>query len=345
MEQQLDTPQSIQENQPEITVRPLPRWQRLLRSPLPVLVAAFALALGMWMVDFQPVSSDSTKLNAAYEPTVSDSELLNLKSPVWSEDRKNSLSKETDANGNPTGKLSTTVVPLSAQYIAPEQGGSILQLRARAAFNDKTMAVLVQWQDNTKNVFSEVGKNIYTDSVAVEFPLILLPGHQPFRCMGQPDSQVNIWQWKAERDPGVAGDSRIVTGSGKAVKNYVGPGIGFLQDTANLDPDSSASYDEATHTWSVIFSRPLSLGDNKTAAQFNPGDATTIAFAVWDGGNGERLSKKAVSTWVDFVLQPGNTTTQTIINFATIGGIGLVGLIAIVIAWRVLPAPKKPAAA
>jgi len=346
MEQQVVAPQAEVESQPQpVTgaVKTPGKWRRLSRSPLFVLGLGLGLALVMWMVDFQPVSSDATKLTAAYEPTVSDADLLNISSPVWNADRQNNVSKETDLNGNPTHKISTTVIPLSAQYLASQQGGSILQVQARAAFNDKSMAVLVQWQDDTKDVATIPDKQTYSDAVAVEFPVKLVAGHQPFRCMGQTDAQVNIWQWKAERDP-IAGDARLVTqGGGKAVKSYLGPGLGYLKDSTDIDPDSTASYDANTKTWSVIFRRSLSSRSELTSTQFYPGDATISAFAVWNGGAGERLSKKAVSTWVDFILQPGQQTTQTIINVLTVGGLGLVGIIAIIIAWRILPGTKRPA--
>ncbi len=316
---------------------------RLVRSPVMLLGAAMALAIFMWMADFQPVSSDSTKLTAAYEPGVSDAEFLNLKSPVWSEAHPNDISKETDASGNLTHKLSTTVVPLSAQYLAPQQGGSILQVQARAAFNDKSMAILLQWQDNTMNTGSLVTQNTYSDAAAVEFPLQVIPGHQPFRCMGQSDAEVNIWQWKAERQRGLGHDDTtlVSTASGSAVKNYVGPGLGYLKDTSVIDPDSAASYDSNTHTWSVIYRRPLAVGDVKSATQFLPGQATTIAFAVWDGGAGERLSKKAVSTWVDFILQPGEQNTQNMINIISLVGVAVLLFAAVAIAWRVLPNPTR----
>lgn len=317
-----------------------------------VLLVAFAVSLGMWVVDFQPVSSDTNKLTVSYEPTASDADLLNLNSPIWQENRTNNLSAEIDANGNLTHKVSTTIVPLSAQYIAAPQGGSVLQVKARAVYNDNTMAVLLQWQDNTKNFTSDVAKGTYSDAVAVEFPVQLVVGHQPFRCMGQSDAEVAIWQWKAEREKAIAGQSALVINSkGSAVKPYLGPGIGYLKDTNAYNPESNASYDEATHTWSVILRRPMTANDQPgytgspgqlASLNFTQGSATSIAFAVWDGGAGERLSKKAVSTWVDFLFQPGDATAQNIINFAAVGGLGVAMIIAIALAWKFLPNPGKP---
>lgn len=319
-------------------------WQHRLSSPLALISFAFAVALTMWMADFQPVSSDTTKLNVAYEPTVSDADFLNLNHPVWSADRTNKQSKETDASGQPTGKVSTTVIPLSSQYIMPQEGGSVLQMTARAIFNDKTMAVLVQWQDNTRNATNNYAKNEYSDAVALEFPVALVAGHTPFRCMGQSDSEVNIWQWKAERERVVAGDSTIVVGRNeRAVKNYLGPGAGYLKAADGLEPDSTASYDEATKTWSVVFRRALQVGSAKEATQFSPAQATLIAFAIWDGGAGERLSKKAVSTWVDFIFQPGDANPQSFVNILTMGGVSLLLIVTVAIAWKVLPNPNRPA--
>jgi DMSO reductase family type II enzyme heme b subunit len=355
MEQQTVVPQHKITSQPgdpqANTVRSRQGWLRFGRSPLAVLLMAFAISMAMWVVDFQPVSSDTNKLTVAYEPTATDADLLNLNSPVWQENRTNTLSKEIDASGNLTNKISTTIIPLSAQYLAAPHGGSVLQLRTRAVYNDKTMAVLVQWQDETKNFINDVAKGTYSDAVALEFPVKLVAGHQPFRCMGQSDAEVAIWQWKAERERAIAGDATLVTNAkGSAVKPYMGPGIGFLKDTNAYNPDSTASYDEATKTWSVIFRRPMTTNDEKgrtgspgqlESLNFTQGTATNIAFAVWDGGAGERLSKKAVSTWVDFLFQPGDLTTQNMINLAAVGGLGVLMIVAIALAWRFLPNPER----
>lgn len=332
----------INQEQP-ISSRPPKKWYAFLGTPFVMLSLALGLAIGMWLIDFQPVSSDTTKLTVAYEPTITDDEMLDMNNPVWSDQRRNDISRETDPNGNPTNSLSTTVIPMSGQYIAPQEGGSILQVKARAVFNDKTMAVRVEWQDNTKNLRSVIGTNEYSDAVALEFPLKLVAGHQPFRCMGQSDAQVNIWQWKAEREKAVTGDGRIVVNSNNtAVKNYLGPALGYLKDSPLTSPDSTASYNEQTKTWTVIFRRGLGAGDEKNATRFKPGEATLIAFAVWDGGAGERLSKKAVSTWVDFIYQPGESTTQSIINILTMGGLGLMMVVVIILAWKMLPTTTRP---
>lgn len=334
------------------------RKPRLPAKPVLMLSLAFLLALGMYVVNFQPVRSESTNLTAVYIPDVSDEQLLDFNNKAWDPNRNDPASLQANQ------KVDTTVVPLSAQYIAQQNGGSITQLTARAAFNDKTMAVLLTWNDNTENLGDEninTDHPTYSDAAAVEFPLEVVAGKQPFRCMGQTDAKVNIWQWKAERDLTVGGDNangqnydpygEITTPSGSRTpaKNFLGPGIGYLVDPGSDNPMAKAKYDPQNHTWSVIFERALLNGHPDKGVQFVPPEgggagqigSTQIAFAVWDGGNGERLSKKAVSTWVNLNFETGNTQPQGVTNVVNVGVIALVTIVVIFLAWRLLPSASK----
>jgi DMSO reductase family type II enzyme heme b subunit len=323
--------------------------KNLFRSPLVMLGIALGLAIAMWALNFQPVSSDTTKLVAVY---VKDANLLDPNSPAWNPDRTDTISNEVDASGKPTQKTSTTVVPLSAQYLLAPQGGSVLNLQARAAWNGTEMAVRVSWHDPTKNVTGDSADQLktFSDAVAIEFPLEeLIPGRTPFRCMGQSEGErrVNIWQWKAERDADLTPNPIRNAPGDKAVKNYIGPGPGYLIDPAKDDPDSKAFYDPQTQTWNVIFKRSLLTGDKANSTQFTQSTAgnvkaSQIAFAVWDGGNGERLSKKAVSTWVDLGFEAGDTDAQNISNFTNLGIVLALSAIVLIGAWRLLPNTKRP---
>jgi complex iron-sulfur molybdoenzyme family reductase subunit gamma len=314
-----------------------------------MLGVALGLATLMWAFNFQPVSSDTTKLVAVYDPTAN---LLDPNSPVWNPDRTDPKSNEVNADGKPSGKTSTTIVPLSSQYILAPQGGSALNLQARAAWNGSEMAIRVTWQDTSKNVTGDSAdqSKTFSDAVAVEFPLEeLVPGRTPFRCMGQSEAErrVNIWQWKAERDPEETSTPIRSNPTDKAVKNYVGPGAGYLIDPAQDDPDSKSFYNAQDKTWTVIFKRSLLTGNAGNSSQFTQSTAgnvkaSQIAFAVWDGGNGERLSKKAVSTWVDLGFQAGDTDAQNISNFTNIGIVAVLTIIVMVGAWRLLPNTRRP---
>lgn len=325
--------------------------RKFYQSPLVMIGGAFLLALLMWATNFQPVSSEATKLTAVYAP---GENIFDLDSKVWDENR-------TWAK-NDNKPIATTVVPLSGQFYIKPYGGSILEVKARAAHDGTDIAVWLQWKDESLNAAGNTVDLLktFSDAAAIEFPLDPVPGRQPFRCMGQTDALVNIWQWKAERDGDITrelGTEPVRASAGsKAAKNYIGPNAAYLIDPAQDDPDTKARYDANTKTWTLLFKRNLEASDRKVATFFKnlqagvgtPGSslgatafATQIAFAIWDGGNGERLSKKAVSTWVDLAVQEGNTAPQAIGNYVNMIGIGLVSIVAIILTWRLLPGNRR----
>jgi len=53
--------------------------------------------------------------------------------------------------------------------------------------------------------------------------------------------------------------------------------------------------------WRVIFSRALDSTESEDIL-FSPGKVYSIAFAAWDGENGERNGQKSTSQWVSFKL-------------------------------------------
>jgi|GEM_PF-1064847 len=333
-------PSDVSVAQPEpVTGRK--RLKTLIRPQVLVLAGAFGMALLMWVFNFQPVSSESTKLTAPYLPTMGGT-FLDLNSPVWN-----------DSAPLPGGnKVDAAIVPLSGQYFIKEYGGSITQVRAKAVHDGQKFAVWVQWQDNSKNVTGDSAdqSKTFSDAVAVEFPLNLQPGHSAFRCMGQQGAEVNIWQWKAERDADqtrpLGYDPIRSNGASKAAKNWVGPNAAYLIDPSSYDPDSKSYYDPTSKTWTVIFERQIKSENLKTAAQLagvKAGDefGTQVAFAVWDGGNGEKLSKKAVSSWVDLTLARGDTAPQLVSDLTNLGIWAALLIGSIVVAWRFLPAGNR----
>ena len=49
--------------------------------------------------------------------------------------------------------------------------------------------------------------------------------------------------------------------------------------------------------WSVVFIRPISTADANDAQLDKLGDYVPVAFAIWDGSNGERDGLKSVTSW------------------------------------------------
>lgn len=233
-------------------------------------------------------------------------------------------------------------VPLSAQTVTrpilPQT--NVKSITARALYNDTQIAILVEWADKTKND-EVIAPEDFRDAVAVEFPL---GDPLPFVCMGQANGNVNIWQWKADwqaeltawqdmetrfpnmdvnyypfaqgahpspKDytdpnyvPALAAGNLLAAPHVSSVENLVAGGFGTLtsQPPSNQDVQGFGAW--TNDQWRVIFSRDLSSAapdDVKLAT----GKVYSIAFAAWDGANGERNGQKSVSQWVSLQLGGG----------------------------------------
>ena len=55
--------------------------------------------------------------------------------------------------------------------------------------------------------------------------------------------------------------------------------------------------------WRVVFLRRLSPRSTGDVA-FRPGQSVRIAFAVWDGSQGDRDGQKSVTIWHDLAVAP-----------------------------------------
>lgn len=86
-----------------------------------------------------------------------------------------------------------------------------------------------------------------------------------------------------------------------AVENLNASGVGTI--TAQ-PPEAQVVQGQgrwADGRWRVVFVRALRT-PNPRDAQFAPGETSAVAFAVWDGAEGDRNGQKAVSVWQRLVL-------------------------------------------
>lgn len=278
-------------------------------------------------------------------------------------------------------------VPLSAQTITIPylNKTNVKTIKARALRNDRQLAILVEWSDATQDD-TLVRVQDFRDAVAVQFPLITTV--EPYICMGMAGVDVNIWQWKADWQADIAArqdmetaypnmnvdfypfaqtalpapadytDPNYVTAyqAGNLfaqvhttpVENLIAGGFGTLTSLP-IDNQRVQGYGVyANGQWRVIFARDLktTLPDN---AQFDPGKSYPLAFAAWDGANGERNGQKSVSQWISLNInkpvaaaQPAAArnsllasidTTQVVI-LAIVGTLLLVAVGAS-IAWKI----------
>ncbi|MDS0282076.1 ethylbenzene dehydrogenase-related protein [Haloarcula onubensis] len=179
----------------------------------------------------------------------------------------------------------TATVPLaSAPSSVPNANDTTVeQVRVQAARGDGRLYLRLRWADATRDTAAN-STRAFADAVAVEMPVNT--SARPPIAMGGPTNRVNVWYWN-----GATGGQELLAG-----------GAGSTTRMADATVEANASY--RNDTWTVQYSRPLDgPGENRTTV---PEDRDLdVAFAVWNGSNGERAGQKAVSEWYYFPFGAG----------------------------------------
>jgi hypothetical protein len=230
-------------------------------------------------------------------------------------------------------------IPLSAQNIAPPYGGgAIRSVTARAQHDAERVYFLLEWTDLDPD--ASVAANLdFTDAAALQFPIT--DDATPY-TMGGPEHPVNIWQWKAvwqsdiesgfetsaERWPNALVDRyphpddplyrpAESLGNLNAQRNRVTPiedlvaqGFGTLTTAETQQVLGAGEWRD--NQWRVVFSRSLASSESQLAS-FDTATATPVAFAVWDGGAGDRNGQKSIAQFIDvhFVEEAAAPETPT----------------------------------
>jgi mono/diheme cytochrome c family protein len=109
-------------------------------------------------------------------------------------------------------------------------------------------------------------------------------------------------------------DSTFVTGWGAGnivsdpsrlspAEDLVAQGFGTLTARPRSDQSVDARGVYGTGTYRVVFRRDL-VGRGERAVTLRPGTTVPVAFAVWNGGAGDRDGKKSVTIWQDLAIEP-----------------------------------------
>ena len=172
-------------------------------------------------------------------------------------------------------------------------------ITVRALYNDRALALLLEWDDRTKSLPGDpkaeliADPGIAEDAVAVQLPVRILEGMaKPYFGMGDGANPVNVWHWKG----GTAA-------SRESVKLLNARGFGEIEERDPADAGIQATGIYRDGTWRVVMTRPLSTADPDRDIQFEEGRFTPIAFAAWDGSNGETGSKHTMTTWYWLLLK------------------------------------------
>ena len=287
-----------------MTSRRLPASTATVRA---VFVSAVALAVVVGVFGLFPVRSQTLTLNA-----------LRTEESIPADDPWSDIWETTTAE----------VVPLSAQNIAPPfGGGTVSVITARALHDGERLYFLVEWDDEAVDS-SVAGSNLFSDAAAVQFPI---GGVDAPYTMGGAGLPVNIWQWKAvwqadiesgfetiqdrlddtyadtyqnSDDPlfataEAAGNIVAQRDRTTPVENLVAEGFGTLTTSDVQDVEGSGVWNGGQ--WRVLFIREFGPADPELAS-FGVGEATSVAFAVWNGNAGDRNGQKSIAPFIELKL-------------------------------------------
>lgn len=297
------------------------------------IIAALAVTAGLLSIaNVRLASSQTVRLVAAYSDE--DVPADNPQAPVW------------DTAG-------PVEIPLSAQTATtPTGGGSIRAVTVRALNDGKRIYFRLEWDDATKDV-SVFAPEDFRDAAAIEFPARGVSSIPSF-CMGQSGAQVDIWHWKADWQNDIdngfvsvpdvypnavsdyypfkdddtfypgreSGNSASETNRETPVEDLVAAGFGTLTTAGRQTVQGRGVWDDGR--WYVVFGREM-RSPGGLYVPFDDGSKLNVAFAVWDGAEGERDGIKSVSSFADLRVE-GEGGGANVISLVMLGILGMFGL-------------------
>ena len=250
-------------------------------------------------------------------------------------------------------------VPLTAQAATYPNGGPLFpSVNLKAVHYDNVLYVMAAWRD-ASNDSDAYAADAFSDAAALEFPAKAATSVPSF-CMGQPDTGVNIWYWRADAQAGLPDQKRsfglsYIDGWPKefdedsayfparmlknpiatdaAAQNLVAKAFGTLSPARRQEVNGHGTYKNGL--WYVVFARPFAGGD-PALADFERGKRTDMAVALWDGANGDRDGQKAVSQFVTLnitgtsVLNPASNDLSNLMRAIFLGGAAVLAAVGIV---------------
>ncbi len=161
---------------------------------------------------------------------------------------------------------------------------AVREAEVRALRDRAGLLVRIEWRDEQADTARTPHR--FVDAVALQFPRDGKAATPPF--MGGERRAVNVWYWNAATN---------------AAENLRADGFGTLQRLPTQDVSAHGRHAEGR--WRVAFRRAWrSTEPGASRLPSAPGDASPIAFAVWQGGNDERDGFKAVTMqWQSLVAR------------------------------------------
>jgi DMSO reductase family type II enzyme heme b subunit len=186
----------------------------------------------------------------------------------------------------------------------------------KALFTDKNIAFLIEYDDRTKSVPGDkeaegiAWDGLSPDGLAIQTPVTIPESSEkPYFGHGDASHSVSMLYWNSGS-----------VEKPNTVKMFTATGSGTRKesDMGAAGYKVSSAYHEGT--WKIMMTRSLLTPNKESDTQFETGRYIPIAFANWDGSNGERGSKHTMTTWRWLLLQP--ETGSKVVTYP--GGVFLV---------------------
>ena len=207
-------------------------------------------------------------------------------------------------------------LPLVGQVVTRPrwQNHAIDEVTARALFNDREIALLLEWDDPTRSVEHvtpgppKLGRYGYVlaEERAADLKLrdalrvqLARPGpERPHFLLGNRGRPVTLWHWRA--DAGAVGVERA---EGPESPPVAMPGARV---------DGHATWMDGR--WRVVLTRSLAPVDPSRDVTFTRGVLIPFALHAWDGGRGERDLLMSMSSWTFLFLEPAGSVIAPFIG-------------------------------
>lgn len=234
---------------------------------------------------------------------------------------------------NPDSAAWNDIAPIDV-YLRPlwYRNNYPIFVRVRAASAGGRIGILAEWDDATNDSAAD-NEQSFADGAAMQFALT---EKMPFIAMGDRTAQglCEIWHWRADRQ--LAADKGRAATRADAYPHVLAdpyrglPDYSAARDAGNILTDLKSA-DRPAHSlnasglgtltarpgaehrvdsrgrwkdgvYRVVFSSLLKPSDLKREADFTKAKIP-VAFAIWDGHNGDRNGTKLVSQWL-FLSRP-----------------------------------------
>ncbi|MEE9195497.1 MAG: ethylbenzene dehydrogenase-related protein [Alphaproteobacteria bacterium] len=107
-----------------------------------------------------------------------------------------------------------------------------------------------------------------------------------------------------------------------SVKLLNAKGFGDIEEREAAKAGIRASGIYGKGTWRVVMTRPLAAPERDKDIQLAEGTFIPIAFAAWDGSNGEKGTRHTLTTWYWLLLKPPVGPRPLIVAFLVAALIG-----------------------